>query len=197
MEHCSTPDNYYTSNLWKDSPLSKNERETLRDEIRQLVLGIKEEVHLDEIEEPAIGEIELISYREESVLSVTVYLSTDNLETLPIGNEMYDTDGEYTTSEEVHYLRDLGDKWEALEYDIISELVLMLDLPETPTEISKYLLNGEEYGPCLYCNLRGLSHASFSITAHIPESTQQIYENAEFELARRLNIPIDGSTKQS
>lgn len=36
--------------------------------------------------------------------------------------------------------------WEALEYDLISELVLMLDLPELPDELSDYLLGGDQYG---------------------------------------------------
>lgn len=39
------------------------------------------------------------------------------------------------------------------------------------------------------------AHATFSVTVYIPETTQRIYDNAEFELARKLNIPIDGSNK--
>jgi len=89
----------------------------------------------------------------------------------------------------------MGHEWEALEYDLISELVLMLGLPERPTELSNYLLGGETHGPCLFCTMTSPGQASFSVTTGIPETTQRIYDNAEFELARRLNIPIDGSSK--
>lgn len=124
-----------------------------------------------------------------------MYLIPDELETEPQANETIDEGGEATISEGVHYLRDIGQEWDALEYDIISELVLMLDLPEMPTELANYLLGGDTHGPCLYCTMRSPGQASFSITAYIPETTQRIYDDAEFEFARRLNIPIDGSSK--
>lgn len=66
----------------------------------------------------------------------------------------------------------------------------MLDLPEMPSELANYLLGGgDEHGPCLYCTMRSPDQATFSVTAHIPETTQRIYDNAEFGLARRLDVP--------
>lgn len=195
MNHASLPDNYYTNDLWLDSPLTEDEREALRDEIRQLVLGIKEETNIDELEHNAIGTIRLQSSRDEDSLTIQMYLDPEELEMEPIGDDMVNEDGDVVASEDAHYLRDLGHTWEALEYDLISELVLMLDLPEMPVELEKYLLGGKEFGPCLYCTMKTPSQASFSVSAYISETTQQIYDDAEFELARRLNIPIDGSSK--
>lgn len=195
MDHAPLPDSHYASDLWHDSPLTDDERESLRDEIRQLVLAIKEETHLDEIGYPGISDIELTSFRNEEALNITFYLVSEELEIEPVGNETFEEEGEATLSDEAHYLRDLGHVWEALEYDLISELVLMLDLPELPDELSDYLLGGDEYGPCLYCTMDSPAHATFSVTVHLPETTQRIYDNAEFELARKLNIPIDGSSK--
>ncbi|WP_257300792.1 hypothetical protein [Haloarchaeobius sp. FL176] len=195
MDHASLPDSYYANDLWHDSPLTDDEREALRDEIRQLVLAIKEEIHLDDIEHPGIGDIELTSFRDEDALNITVYLISDELGINPVGNETFDEEGEATLSDEAHYLRDLGHTWRAVEYDLISELVLMLDLPELSDELSDYLLGGDEHGPCLYCTMDSPANAAFSVTAHIPETTQRIYDNAEFELARKLNIPIDGASK--
>lgn len=195
MDHALLPDNYYNNDLWVDSPLTEDEREALRDEIRQLVLGIKEDTDIGEPEHTAIGTVSLQSYRDENSLTISTHLVPEKLEKEPIGDEVLNKDGEKIVSGNAHYLRDLGHTWEALEYDLISELVLMLDLPETPVELENYLLGGEEFGPCLYCTLKTPSQASFSVTAHIPETTQQIYDDAEFELARRLNIPIDGSAK--
>jgi hypothetical protein len=194
MHHAPLPNNYYTEELWHDSPLIDDEREALRDEIRQLVLAIKEEAYID-VEHSTIGAIDFTSFRDEPSLNITVFLIPDELEATPIANETFDEDGSATITDEAHYLRDLGYEWAALEYDIISELVLMLDLPEMPDELLDYLLSGEEHGPCLYCTSRSPGQASFAITAHIPETTQRIYDNAEFELARKLNIPIDGSSK--
>ncbi|WP_144427202.1 hypothetical protein [Halolamina pelagica] len=188
------PDNYYIEDIWHDSPLTDDERKAFRDQIRQLILGIKENTHID-LGHSAIGAIDFNSFRDESDVSITVYLKPDELETKPAGDESFWDEGEDPDADEAHYLRDLGHEWAALEYDIISELVLMLDLPEVPVELSDYLLIGEEHGPCLFCTSSGPSQACFSITAHIPEITQRIYDNAEFELARRLNIPIDGSDK--
>jgi len=195
MDHAPLPDSYYASDLWHDSPLTDDERESLRDEIRQLVLAIKEEAHLDDIGYPSISDIELTSFRNEEALNLTVYLVSDELEIESVGNETFDEEGEATLSDEAHYLRDLGHTWKALEYDLISELVLMPDLPELPDELSDYLLGADQYGPCLYCTMDSCAHAAFSVTVHIPETTQRIYDNAEFELARKLNIPIDGSSK--
>jgi hypothetical protein len=195
MNHAPLPDSYYTNDLWQDSPLTDDEREALRDEIRQLVLGIKEEANIGKTEHSAIGDITLTSFRNEDTLTVTTHLIPEELETKPVGDQNFNEDNEVTASEEAHYLRDLGHEWEALEYDIIGELVLMLDLPELPSELGKYLLGGEKHDPCLFCTMAGPAQASFSVTAHIPETTQRIYDDAEFELARRLNIPIDGSSK--
>ncbi len=189
------PKSYCANDFWHDSPLTDDEREVLRDEIRQLVLGIKQEIHLDEIEHPAIGDIELTSFDNEDTLNVTVYLASDDIEMNPVGNKNFNDEGEVTISEDAHYLRDLAHTWAALEYDLISELVLMLDLPEMPEELADYLLDGDEHGPCLYCTMRSPDQATFSVAAHIPETTQEIYDNAEFELARQLNIPIDGASK--
>ncbi|WP_280536286.1 hypothetical protein [Halopenitus sp. POP-27] len=195
MNHAPLPENYYSNDLWLDSPLTEDEREALRDEIRQLVLSIKEEGDIGEPEYGAIGTVSLQSFRDKDSLTITAYLDPDELETEPIGDEVFDEDGNVVDSGEAHYLRDLGDTWSALEYDLISELVLMLDLPETPSELENYLLGGDEHGPCLFCTMKSPGQASFSVTAHIPETTQHIYDDAEFELARRLNIPIDGSAK--
>lgn len=195
MNHVPLPDNYYTDNLWHDSPLTDDERESLRDKIRELVLGIKEEASIGETEHLAIGDITLTSFRDEDALSITAYLIPEELETELLADETFDEDGEVIVTEDAHYLRDIGHEWEALEYDLISELVLMLDLPEMPSELADYLLGGDKHGPCLYCTMRSPGHASLSVTAHIPETTQRIYDNAEFELARKLNIPIDGSSK--
>lgn len=195
MDHAPLPDNYYNDDLWLESPLTDDERESLRDEIRQLVLGIKEEANIGETDHSAIGDITLMSFRDEDSLTINTYLIPEELETEPVGDENFDEDGEVTGSEDAHYLRDLGHEWEALEYDLISELVLMLDLPEHPPELANYLFDGDEHGPCLFCTMTTPGSASFSIVAHIPEITQQIYDDAEFELARHLNIPIDGSSK--
>lgn len=195
MNHAPLPDNYYTNDRWLDSPLTEDEREALRDEIRQLVLGIKEEADIGEPEHEAIGTITLQSFRDEDSLTITTYLFPSELETEPVGDEVFNENEEVVESGDAHYLRDLGHTWDALEYDLLSEFVLLLDLPEMPTELETYLLGGEEYGPCLYCTMKTPSQASFSVTAYIPETTQRIYDDAEFELARRLNIPIDGSSK--
>lgn len=195
MDHKPSPDNYYNNDLWLDSPLTDDERDALRDEIRQLVLGIKEEGHIGELDHEAIGDITLTSFRDENTLNVTTHLIIEKLDADPVGDEVFDKGGAVSDSEDAHYLRDLGQTWEALEYDLISELVLMLNLPEMPSELSSHLLCGDEHGPCLYCTMRTPAQASFSVTAHISETTQQIYDNAEFRLARRLNIPIDGSSK--
>jgi len=194
MDHTPLPGNYYTDDLWHDSPLSDDEREALRDEIRQLVLGIKEEAHI-EIGHPAIGTIDFTSFRDEPSLSISVYLLPEELETKPIGDENFGEDNDAPTSDEAHYLRDLGHTWAALEQDILSELVLMLDIPDMPEELSDYLLGGDEHGPCLFCTSTSPAQANFSVTAHLPEHTQRIYDDAEFELARKFNIPIDGSSK--
>jgi len=195
MSHAPLPDNYYIDDLWHESPLKNDEREAVRDEIRQLVLGIKEEANIGEIEHSAIGDITLTSFRDEDALTITIYLIPKELETEPVGDENFGEDGEVSSSGDAHYLRDIGHEWEGLEYDLISELVLMLDLPEMPSELSNYLLGGENHGPCLFCTMTSPGQASFSVTAHIPETTQRIYDDAEFKLARKLNIPIDGSSK--
>lgn len=195
MNHAPLPDSYYADDLWKGSPLTVDEREALRDETRQLVLGIKEETNIPGTEHSAIGDITLTSFRNEATLSITTYLLPEEIEAKPVGDENFDEDGEVTTSGDAHYLRDMGHEWKALEYDLISELVLMLDLPETPSELSNYLLEGETNGPCLFCTTTSPGQASFSVTVGVPETTQRIYDDAEFELAQRLNIPIDGSSK--
>lgn len=194
MDHVPLPDNYYTEDLWHDSPLSDDEREALRDEVRQLILGIKEETYI-KVENTAIGAIDFTRFRDEPSLSLSVYLTPDKLETQPVGDENFSEEVDESVADEPHYLRDLGHEWAALEYDVISELVLMLDLPEMPIELSDYLLGGDEHGPCLFCTSTSPEQACFSVTAHIPETTQRIYDDAEFQLARKLNIPIDGSDK--
>ena len=85
MNHAPLPDSYYANELWHDSPLTDDERESLRNEIRQLVLAIKEETHLDENEHPGIDDIELTSFRNEDALNITVYLASDELEVNPVG----------------------------------------------------------------------------------------------------------------
>lgn len=194
MEHTTRPENYSTENLWQDSPLTDAERDVFRDVIRQLVLGIKENAHID-VDDPAIGAIDFVSFRDESNISTSVYLRPEELEVKPVGDENFWDEGNEPDADEAHYLRDLGHEWAALEYDIIGELVLMLDLPEISAELSDYLLGGKEHVPCLICTSSNPSQACFSLTSHIPEATQCIYDNAEFELARQLNIPIDGSSK--
>jgi len=81
MSHAPLPESYYANDLWEDSPLTSDEREALRDEIRQLVLGIKEEANIGGAEHSAIGDITLTSVRNESTLSITAYLFPDEIET--------------------------------------------------------------------------------------------------------------------
>jgi hypothetical protein len=195
MDHAPLPDDYLTDDRWHASPLTDDEREALRDEIRQVVLGIREESHVGDVDHDAIDSITLTSLRDEDALTVTVSLLSGRLETRPVGDETFDAHGDVTASGAAHYLRDLGDEWDALEYDLVGELVLMLDLPELPSELAGYLLDGEAHGPCLFCTTASPGHASFSITAHVPGTTRQIYDDAEFELARLLGIPIDGGSE--
>jgi hypothetical protein len=193
IDHVPLPDHYLRVADSATSPLTDDEREAFRDEIRHLVSGVKEESDLGGFEHPAIHNVHLVSFRGDSALTVTVYLGLGDLQTDAVALTTLDDDGEEIVSDDPHYLRDLGDEWQGLEHDLIGELVLLLDLPETPSELADYLLDGGEYGPCLVCNTRTDDSASFSVTASIPATTQRIYDGAEFELARYLGIPIDGS----
>ena len=192
IDHTPTPDDYYSTDLQNDSPLTDAEREAFRDRVRKLVLGIREEDDVRDLEHPTVNLLELTSFRDTDRLSVTVHLDLDELDTEPTANESFDQDGTATTSAEMHYLRDLGDEWEALEYDVLSQLVHLLDLPEFPSELANWLVDGDERGPCLLCDLKMPGSVSFSVIAVIPEHTQKVYDNAEFELARQYRIPIDG-----
>jgi hypothetical protein len=193
IDHAPLPDSYYDDSAYEGTPLTDDEREAFRDEIRHLASGVKEEAHLNEMNHQTVSSITLSCPRDDDTLVVGVYLDSEELEADPTANQSFDEDGEETISDEVHYLRDMGDEWEALEYDLISELVLMLGLPEESSELANYLLDGETYGPCLLCSEKMPESALFTVVVRIPETTQQLYDRGEFELARRFNIPIDGA----
>lgn len=191
IDHKPAPECYFDNDLWKESPLTDDEREAMRDEIRQVVLKIKEETYVEQLNHPAISDIFIRSPRRDHFLTLTVYLSTDELEMEPIGEDTVDENGDISSSAGGHFLRDLGHTWKALEYDLISDLVVMLDLPEAPIELSGYLLDGPDHGPCLYCTFKSPDVSAFTIIAHIPNITQRIYDDADFELAAMLGIPLE------
>lgn len=193
MDHAPTRDAYYTADILDDSPLRDDERDDLRDAIRHAVLGIKENIELTDFSFAPLEVIVVDSFRDENTLSLTVYLDRTELDVTPETNETYSEGSNVTRTpeDEVHYLRDLGHTYDALEYDLLSELVLMLNLPEVTHELKDYLLSGDRHPPCLYGTSKDEHTARFAVTAHITDLTQRIYDDAEFELARRVNIPIE------
>ncbi|MFC5365545.1 hypothetical protein [Salinirubrum litoreum] len=194
VEHTPHPDDYHANDeLEKNSPLTDKEREVFRNKIRNVVLGVEEETTLGEIEYHGISSITLRSFRDESTLTVSVYVDADEADVEVDPAHIFGEEVKVTDSAEAYYLRDLGDDWEALEFVILNDLVMLLDLPETPSELADYLLDGEKHGTCLVCGTRMPDSAEFGVVATIPETTRRIYENAEFELARNLRIPIDGA----
>ena len=193
FDHAPLPDAYYGNDHEQDSPLTHDELERFRDEIRYVVSGIKEEPEIEDIHHPAISTLCLNCYRDEDTLTVKVYLDTTEIEADPVGNVTFDSRGSETVSKDIHYLRDIGDEWWALEWAILTELVMLLDLPESPQRLADYLVDGEKYGSCLACSTRMPETAEFSVIAYIPETTQRLYDNADFERARQLRIPIDGA----
>jgi hypothetical protein len=191
MDHQPAHEQYYQDPIWHDSPLTDDEREDLRDAIRTLILGIKQHIDLTNLEHPGIAFIELNCERTDPDIEITVWLNKDNLETTPITDNYFGDDPTHPRSEgDPHYLRDLGHTWNAVEFDIISELVLLLDLPEYSEELTKYLL-GDPETPNLSGTESNDETACFTIFAYIPQHVQTIYDNADFDLANQLRIPIE------
>ena len=193
IDHAPLPDDYYGSEHEEDSPLTHDERERFRDELRYLLTGIKEEAEVVDIEHPAILNLNLVCFRDEDTLTVKLHLDLAELDINPTAGVAFDEQGNETTSKDIHYLRDMGDEWWALEWAILTELVILLDLPEDPDHLARYLVGGEQYGPCLKCDTKFHDSAVFSVIAYIPEHTQKIYNDAALETAKQLRIPIDGS----
>ena len=193
IDHAPLPDDYYGSEHEEDSPLTHDEIGRFRDELRYLLTGIKEEADVVDLDHPAIRSLNLACLRNEDTLTVTVYLDSDEIEIDPTANVTFDEQGDETVSEDVHYLRDMGDEWWALEWAILTELVMLLDLPESPLYLADYLVGGEEHGPCLMCDTKTPESVGFTVIAYIPDHTQKIYNDAELETARQFRIPIDGS----
>jgi hypothetical protein len=193
IDHAPLPDDYYGNEHAEDSPLTREELERFRDEIRSALCGIEEEPEIEDIQHPAISTLSLIRYRDEDTLTVKVYLDVTEIESNPVGSLTIDQQGGETSSGEIHYLRDMGDEWWALEWAILTELVMLLDLPESPRMLAEYLVDGKKYGSCLTCSTSMPGSAEFQVTAYIPETTEKLYENADFDRARQLRIPIDGA----
>jgi len=191
MEHTPIPEDYYTQERWHDSPLTDSEREAIRHALRDLLLRIKPESSHTSFDHPAVREIHLRREVNHPSLNIHVYLEHDYIEVDPIGDMIFDADGrEISDTNNGHYLRDLGPTWEALEYDLLSEFVLMLDLPEHPSEFAKRLVGD---GPArLFCTSCDPLSAEFTTFVDIPSHRIPTDEDAEKSLANQLEPLING-----
>lgn len=191
MDHKPAHEYYYNHDIWQDSPLTDDEREDLRDAIRTLILGIKEHADLENLTHPGLELIELTCQRTDPDIGITVYLQNNQLDTTPITDDYHGTNPDHPSSNaDGHYLRDLGHTWNALEYDLISDLVVMLDLPEYSEDLTPYLY-GNPDTPRLYGTYSDDHHSHFTLYALIPQHVQTLYDNADFDTANQLRIPIE------
>lgn len=191
MDHKPAPSNYYNNEIWQDSPLTTDDRERFRDAIRTLVLDITEEIDLADFDHDAIQNIHFTKFTGDDTLSISLYIDNKAFETQPTAHTLYDKNYDYVYNHSCDYLRDLGHTWTALEYDVISELVLLLDLPEYTDELIPYVCFSDQESPNLTA-LEGNEHFTlFYINTEIPQITQTIYETANFDLANKFGIPIE------
>lgn len=191
MDHTPAHDTYYADEIWQDSPLTTDDRERFRDAIRTLILDITEEIELTEFEHDAIRGMYLVKFDGHDDLSISLYLDNADFNTPPTPNALHDDNLNHISTQDPDYLRDLGHTWNALEYDIISELVILLDLPESTDELTPYVCFSDQDTPNLTATTGYPDFTTFYISTHIPQTTQTIYANADFDTANQLGIPIE------
>lgn len=185
MDERASPREKYLYEEFEDTPITDAEREELRGYLRSLLCNVTEYKAI-EPEHSAILNI-TVTRPNEVEIGVEVDILEKELDVEIIPDERFHPDGTVERFDEPPYnLRDLGPEWESLEYDLISEMVLMLDLPEYTDELSNYAF-GEDFG--ITCTTAGRT-AVFTTWFRIPPTTRMLYDEDQFDIAERLGIPM-------
>lgn len=133
VDHVPAPADYVGG--WPDSPLTELNRHQFRTAIRQLRRGRLDECELALDSHPAIEKFTLSYAAVDAGFSLDVYVVEDALDVDIIANERYDAGGIVTLNDDPHLLRDLGQCWHHLEADLITQLIIVLDLPTAEEDL--------------------------------------------------------------